>query len=1634
MWPLSRKGRKKFGPRALTPRAGSSSPAPGPYFPHSLLDMADEQVSPSAPRRKPRSKKKQTPDPEPTEDVAIEMEVEEAPRRSKRYVPAAFFYPPAVVSNPRAHVLTLYRPLLFMWSSKKRRAKVEVAEDDIREPRESLDGSYAGFDEDIQERVRKIARSMSYRSETREVPGEAAEETDGVNPFDGSALETDPRLDPKSDSFDSKFWVRNMKKMMDSDPDHFKPTSLGVAFKDLRAYGKSSDADYQATVFNAPFKLAGEAWDAIVHRNDMSRNFDILKPMDGLIKRGTVTVVLGRPGAGCTTFLKTIASHTHGFHVGKESVISYDGLKPSQIRNNYRGDVTYSAETDIHFPHLTVGQTLNFTASLRVPQNRPEGISRSDYAERITDVYMAMYGLSHTFNTKVGNDIVRGVSGGERKRVSIAEVSLCGSYLQCWDNATRGLDSATALEFIRALKTQAEVMDVTSLIAIYQCSQDAYDLFDNCILLYEGYQIYSGPANKAKDYFVRMGYECPARQTSADFLTSLTNPAERIVRKGFSKKVPRTPKQFYDYWNASPERKQLVEEVEAHIDHCATNSVAKEFADAHRARQADHTRKKSSFTVSYWMQIRALMHRNWLRMKGAPGIALTGLFGNIIMSLILSSLFFNLKPDTSSFYTRGAAMFFGVLFNCFSSLLEIMALFEARPIIEKHKQYALYHPSADALASIISEIPSKLVICVCFNLIYYFMINFRREPGAFFFYLLMCILGTFSMSHLFRSIGSFYDSLSAAMTPASIALLVLSLYAGFAIPTPTMLGWSRWINYINPVAYVFEALMANEFHDRNFPCTQFIPSGPTYNNVPAVHRVCTVVGSVAGQTSVNGSAYLKGSYEYYWSHRWRNFGIVIAFIFFFLFTYLLACEFNKGSMQRGEITLFPRSKLKKIRKAKKKAAEQLADIEAGGTDAAVKALAASQNVVDQDLTKISSGTDIFHWRGVCYDVEVGKETRRILNQVDGWIKPGTLTALMGASGAGKTTLLDVLASRVTMGTIYGHMFVNGHHRDTSFQRSTGYAQQQDLHMQTSTVREALRFSAYLRQPASVSRKEKDEYVDSVISILEMEAYADAVVGVPGEGLNVEQRKRLTIGVELAARPQLLLFLDEPTSGLDSQTAWSVCQLMRKLADNGQAILCTIHQPSALLIQEFDRLLFLAKGGRTVYFGDLGNNAETLINYFESHGAPKCPPDANPAEWMLEVIGAAPGSHADQDYHEVWLKSKQYKRVQKELAKMERDLPALPRDITAESRREFAAGFWMQYSQVTKRVFEQYYRTPTYIWSKVFLTILSALFNGFTFFNNDQSMQGLQNQMLSMFMFVTVINPLVQQMLPHFVYQRSLYEARERPSKTFSWISWVLAQITAEIPWQIVIGTVGFFCWFYPVGFYHNAEPTKTVSERTALVWLLVVTFYVFISTFGQFCAAALDAAEVGGNLSSLFFTMALNFCGVLKYPSGFWIWMYYISPFTYYVQSMMAASLGNNAVVCSKTELISFAPPTNSTCGEYMGPFISYAGGYLTDTAAEDRCNFCVMSSTNTFLTSVHADYKKRWRNWGIFFCFIFINILLCIFLYWLARVPKSKQKVKETAQSANDKTESAPVIEDEEELEEVKPKKTPKKSRKQAE
>jgi hypothetical protein len=202
----------------------------------------------------------------------------------------------------------------------------------------------------------------------------------------------------------------------------------------------------------------------------------------------------------------------------------------------------------------------------------------------------------------------------------------------------------------------------------------------------------------------------------------------------------------------------------------------------------------------------------------------------------------------------------------------------------------------------------------------------------------------------------------------------------------------------------------------------------------------------------------------------RNLGILWALTIFFCAFYLLCTEYISAQKSKGEVLLFPRTKTPKIKAAKK-------DIEEASPDRVDQDMVFPTRTETHVPANIQEQTAIFHWDGMSYDIKIKKEPRRLLDDVDGWVKPGTLTALMGVSGAGKTTLLDVLASRVTMGVVTGYKYVDGRPCDSGFQRKTGYVQQQDLHLATSTVREALTFSAVLRQPNSTPRKERIAYVD-----------------------------------------------------------------------------------------------------------------------------------------------------------------------------------------------------------------------------------------------------------------------------------------------------------------------------------------------------------------------------------------------------------------------------------------------------------------------------------------------------------------------------------------------------------------------------
>lgn len=299
----------------------------------------------------------------------------------------------------------------------------------------------------------------------------------------------------------------------------------------------------------------------------------------------------------------------------------------------------------------------------------------------------------------------------------------------------------------------------------------------------------------------------------------------------------------------------------------------------------------------------------------------------------------------------------------------------------------------------ICDLPNKILTSLSFNLTLYFLSNLRRTPSAFFTFYLFSFTLVLSMSMLFRSIGALSRTLAGAMAPAGVLILALVIYTGFTVPIRDMHPWFRWFNYLDPVAYAFESLMINEFHNRQFPCSLYVPFGEGYDDVDPLQKVCTTVGAVAGSAIVEGDAFINISFSYYHAHLWRNLGVIIAMGVFFCGIYLVATEFISASRSKGEVLLFRRGL---VPKGSTKTDEE----QSPGDRPMAQDLVASKTVSAGDVPpSIQKQTAIFHWDGVNYDIKIKSEPRRLLDDVDGWVKPGTLTAVSFPSSCASAKLL-----------------------------------------------------------------------------------------------------------------------------------------------------------------------------------------------------------------------------------------------------------------------------------------------------------------------------------------------------------------------------------------------------------------------------------------------------------------------------------------------------------------------------------------------------------------------------------------------------------------------------------------------------
>jgi ABC-type multidrug transport system ATPase subunit len=650
----------------------------------------------------------------------------------------------------------------------------------------------------------------------------------------------------------------------------------------------------------------------------------ILNDLTGFVKDGEMLLVLGRPGAGCTSLLRVL-SGMRGSFTEIDGDVLYGDMDSKEFSKNYRGEVCYNGEEDMNYPTLTTRQTLQFALRNKTPGKLLPEQTRSEFINKTLYLLGNMLGLTKQMDTMVGNAFVRGLSGGERKRLSIAEQMTTRSTINCWDCSTRGLDASSALDYVRSLRILTNIFHTTTVSTLYQASDSIFNLFDKLLVLDEGHVIYFGPTDTAKAYFEEMGFLCPPRKSTPDFLTGLCNPLEREMRPGFEEKVPLDAIAFEERYRSSDMCARMHKELAEYEEELSRTKPSVQFRDAMKAEHQKHSLSHSPYTANYFQQVKALTIRQYQLKMGDKGALITRYGTMAFQGLIMASCFYLMPLTATGAFSRGGALFFCALFNALIAQSELVTYMMGRPVLEKHKQYALYRPSAFYVAQVILDVPLAAIQVVVFQIAAYFMMGLELNAGKFFTFTIVIFFINMTMNGFFRFCGAISPNFFVATQLSGMALITIFTYTGYQIQYYSMHPWLSWLYWIDPITYGFKALISNEMKGQQYSCEgpNSVPYGPSkFFRIHLVQRrmykphliksspftkifliaytdqaykACIIQGGSPGDSYVTGDAYLWKVFSYGTWQLWvPDFIALVAF--FLLFTFATAAVMEWGNV------------------------------------------------------------------------------------------------------------------------------------------------------------------------------------------------------------------------------------------------------------------------------------------------------------------------------------------------------------------------------------------------------------------------------------------------------------------------------------------------------------------------------------------------------------------------------------------------------------------------------------------------------------------------------------------------------------------------------------------------------------------
>jgi ABC-type multidrug transport system ATPase subunit len=903
-----------------------------------------------------------------------------------------------------------------------------------------------------------------------------------------------------------------------------------------------------------------QTWHRLRGKTTTAARKVVLNGVDAHMPSGSLTAIIGSSGSGKTSLLNLMAGRM--------------GMSKAKVAGttNFNGDTdidsvrsAYVMQEDILIPTLTVRETLQYSADLRLP---PPTTQEERY-QTVEQVIMEL-GLKECAETRIGTNIHKGCSGGEKRRTSIGVQMLANPSVLFCDEPTTGLDATTAFQIVRTLKRLAQE-GRTVIASIHAPRSEIWRLFDNVILLARGSVLYSGSSSESLPYFEQYGHVLPSFVNPAEFLIDLAaidNRTEALEAASLAR---------VDFLRSSWTSKWKTEK--------GMKGTSKDDNKSKKQTGAVQNTPMAK-AVPFHQQFRVLTSRTFKTTIRDPMGVAGSLLEAVGMAVINGWIFLQLDESQAGIRSRQGSLYTASSLNGYLILLyETYRLTIDIQQFDRERTEGVVGVPAFLLSRRAARLPLEdLPVPILFAIIFYFMVGYRLSAGQFFIFLVLTILTHYiAVTFAAVSIGV-ARSFPGASLVGNLSFTLQSFACGYFVQSNQIPVYVRWLKWVAYTFYIFGAFCANEFIGPNGP-----PEGQFYDcpysedpNDPA----CT---QYTGQ-------YIMDNLGFPTNWIWRPIVVLVAFTFGHYLLAGLLLQYNRFAMDIAQARKTDKDMPTRTDKMAVRPAEE------------VRKVVISLDKYALDIQK----------RGL---FGRGSRTLSILKPITAEFQSGKLNVIMGPSGSGKTSLLNSIAHRLhgSLGTQYrvrGDMLYNGAVPSESVIRSvTSFVtQDDDALMPSLTVRESLRFAAGLRLPLWMSREEKHRRAEEVLLKMGLKECADNLIGSElTKGISGGEKRRVTIAIQILTDPKVLL-LDEPTSGLDAFTAMSIIDVLKELADEGRTLVMTIHQSRTDLFQHFSSVLLLARGGYPVYTGE----AATMLSHFGALGY-NCPRTTNPADFVLDLI-------------------------------------------------------------------------------------------------------------------------------------------------------------------------------------------------------------------------------------------------------------------------------------------------------------------------------------------------------------------------------------------------------------------------------